>query len=224
MRLDPNRTILGPGRECGTFEQACERAIEFANRHAAPGCGDSELLEKAESFLQRAGWGHAVFGIEYVSCRDRCMAHLNVGDSYGLTVCCENRECFSASWADWLEEAEQQAMEQDGVIRCAYCGEFTDIDEEDWRDVKCGCGHMVDGSEGRDMKIPDGWYALFPEGSGWVVVKIVDGLLTDIEEQSGGAESPSSGSEVDDEELAARIVAEWDPDADPECVVVERLA
>jgi len=137
-------TINRPGRECGTFDRACERAAEYANRH---GC----KLVKAEEFLIRAGWGRAIFGIERVSCADRTLRYINTGDTYSLTLGREGRgEVFTTSWGDWYEQAEREHEEEEGVVRCGYCGEFTPYDEDTgWYETVCEhCGHYVDGSEG----------------------------------------------------------------------------
>ena len=141
---------MKPGRECGTFDKACERAAEYANRPHTNHPGTN--LELAETFLKRAGCGHAIFGIEYVSCADRELAYLNTGDTYSLTIAQEGEdgEVFATSWGDWLEEAEQEHCEAEDVIRCAYCGEFTpnNGDDNDWHDTVCEhCGRYVDSGD-----------------------------------------------------------------------------
>jgi hypothetical protein len=142
-----NGTIAKPGRECGTFDNACSRAWQFANRHEPRKYGCLDKLELAEEFLRRAGWGHATFGVEHVAVGDRELAYLNTGDTYSTTVGMENGRCFLTTWGGWYEEAEQAHCEAEGVIRCGYCGEFTDHpDDVEWSDVECEhCGHNVAG-------------------------------------------------------------------------------
>lgn len=127
------------GRECGSFDNACERAVKFANRH----CGG---LEMVESFLARAGWLHATFGVEYVSCAGRELAYLNTGDTYSLTVAREgDGEVFATTWGDWHEEAENKHCDENGTIRCGHCSEFTSCAEE-WSETICeNCGNNVSG-------------------------------------------------------------------------------
>jgi len=129
------------------FDIACERAARYANRHNGG-------LQLAEQFLARAGWGAETFGIEYVSCADKELAYLNTGETYSLTLGQENGgDVFSTSWGGWYENAEQEHCEEEGVISCAYCGEFTPMEEGgEWSDTVCEhCGHYVDGS-GKPVK------------------------------------------------------------------------
>jgi hypothetical protein len=124
------------------FDEVCNRAVEFSNRHVGG-------IEAAERFINRAGWGHSHFGIEYVSTCDRELAYLNTGDTYNLTVCQEGHgEVFSSSWGDWLEEAENEHCEDEGEIKCCNCGEFTPVDPECWHYTVCEhCGRLVDCGE-----------------------------------------------------------------------------
>jgi len=135
-------TVVAPGRECGTFDEACNRAAEFANRHDGG-------LEMAQEFLRRAGWLHATFGIEYVECAGRELAYLNTGDTYSMTLAREGGgDVFSTSWGDWHEEVENEHCEAEGVIRCGWCSAFTPVDSDDWRETVCeSCGHHVDGGD-----------------------------------------------------------------------------
>jgi len=129
------------GRECGTFDAACERAAEFANRHNGG-------LDMAEEFLRRAGWLHATFGQECVSLGDRELVYLNTGDTHSLTLGQEgDGPVFSTTWGDWSESAEQAYCKDTDTVRCGWCSHFTPIAEgEDWRDVVCeSCGNLVDG-------------------------------------------------------------------------------
>lgn len=122
------------------FDEVAERAASYANRHG-------QKLERAQRFIDRAGWGSATFGMERVECADRALDYLNTGDTYSTTVAREGRgPCFVTSWGEWYEAAEQSHCEDENVIRCGYCGEFTDMDCEDWRDVVCShCGNRVGG-------------------------------------------------------------------------------
>lgn len=120
------------------FELACELAADFANQNG----GDLQL---AEDCIIRLGWPMP-FGTEYVSLAGRELAYLNTGDTYSVTVGAEDGKVFVTTWGDWHEGVEQEHCEEDGVIRCGYCGEFTPMDEEDWRDVVCEhCGNNVGG-------------------------------------------------------------------------------
>lgn len=129
-------------KECGTFDDACNRAAEFANRHEGG-------LEMAECFLGRAGWLHATFGTAHVECAGRELAFLNTGDTYSLTLAQEgDGEVFSTSWGDWYENAENKHCEENDAIRCGYCSEFTPVDPEEWSDTICEhCGRNVSNGE-----------------------------------------------------------------------------
>ena len=145
----------------GDFDRACERAIAYANRKQGG-------LELAEQFLERAGFGGELFGIESVSCGERELRYLNVGDTYSLTIGQEgDGEVFSTSWGGWLEEAEQEHCEENGETRCGYCGEFTPV-AEDWHDTVCQhCGRYVDSGElpdkGQEKMEPENLDAMDPE-------------------------------------------------------------
>lgn len=75
------------------------------------------------------------------------LEYLNNGDTYEPTICrIDGGELFISSWGGVLETAEEEYCEDKGVIRCGYCGEFTENNEDNWHDVKCDCcGHYVDG-------------------------------------------------------------------------------
>jgi len=122
-----------------SFEQACNRAVCYANRHG-------RKLERAESFLQRAGW--ITFGIEYVSCAERELAYVNTGDTYRCTVAKEGRGgVFVTSWGDWYEGAEREHCEENDLISCGYCGEFTPVAAQ-WDETVCEhCGRNVSTGE-----------------------------------------------------------------------------
>jgi hypothetical protein len=127
--------------ERGTFDDACNRAVVFANRHN----GD---LDMVENFLDRAGWGKATFGVESVSIADRELSYLNTGDAYDLTVGQEgDGPVFSTSWGDWMEGAEAVYCEAMDVIQCGNCGGFTSR-EEPWDNTRCmNCGRNVSTGE-----------------------------------------------------------------------------
>jgi len=140
-----------PGKECGAdFDTVCGRAVAYANRHNGG-------LELAETFINRAGWGHSIFGVEYVSCAGRELSYLNTGETYSLTIGQEgNGEVFSTSWGGWYEDAENQHCEEEGETRCGYCGEFTPCAEE-WRETVCEhCGRYVDSGELPEKETEDG--------------------------------------------------------------------
>jgi hypothetical protein len=137
--------------QCGaSFDEVCNRAVDFANRHGGG-------IEQAEEFIDRAGWGGEHFGIEYVSTCGRELAYLNTGDTYNTTVCQERNEdsfgeyhgeVFSGSWGGWIEEVENEHTEETGEVSCGYCGEWTEADETDWRLTVCNsCGRYVDCGE-----------------------------------------------------------------------------
>jgi hypothetical protein len=86
------------------------------------------------------------FGIESVNCEDRYLTYINLGDTYETTICQENgQEPFIGNWGDWMEQAEAKYEEENGVIRCGYCGEFTPVyDDFKPEDTLCDfCGHLV---------------------------------------------------------------------------------
>ncbi len=113
------------------FDKVCERAAAYANRHGS-------RLEYAERFILRTVYGRGTFGIEYVSVAGCEAAYINTGDTYGTTVLCEGGNCEVSTWGDWVEAVEAEHCEDEGVIRCGYCGEFTPVAEE-WRDTRCEC-------------------------------------------------------------------------------------
>ena len=88
--------------------------------------------------------------IEYVECGGRELSYVNTGETYEDTVCYEEGGAqggyFVCSWGAWYEEAEAEYEEENDVIRCGYCGEYTPRGEGVWSDVACGaCGHCVAG-------------------------------------------------------------------------------
>ena len=134
-------TVQKPGNECGTFNDACKCAAEFANRHGMS-------LESAGRFLARAGWAHAFYGIEHVECAGRELAYLNTGDTYGLTLGQERGgEVIVTTWGGWYETVEQAHCQAEDVIRCGYCSDFTPLaDGIDWSETVCeSCNNLVGG-------------------------------------------------------------------------------
>ena len=100
----------------------------------------------AERYLQRKGI--LCFGVESVSCADRSIEYVNLGDTYDTTIIDEDGDFAIASWGGWYEETENRHCEDAGAIRCGYCGELTAMDKEDWRDVVCQhCGRYVQNGE-----------------------------------------------------------------------------
>jgi DNA-directed RNA polymerase subunit RPC12/RpoP len=105
---------------------------------------DALTIAKTQG-LESANSALGGFGIEYVGFRGRELAYVNMGETYSQTVCLEGEDSFFVgSWGDWLENAEAEYCEDTDTIRCGYCGEFTPMDCEDWRDVVCeSCGYRL---------------------------------------------------------------------------------
>lgn len=130
----------------GSLELACA----FGNRMRDKGVvvDGWDAVQWAIEFL---GIERGFFGVESVALDDsdysgRSIEYLNSGDTYDLTICREDGGAFFlSSWGDWIEQAEADRLEEDGEVRCGYCGAFTECAEE-WRDTVCGaCGHNVAG-------------------------------------------------------------------------------
>jgi hypothetical protein len=112
--------------------------------------------KKALKYAAAGNWDKANeimegYGIETVSMQDRELKYVNMGETYALTVCQEIQPIpctpFIGSWGEWFEAAEEDHCVEEGVIRCGYCGEFTELNKENWHDVVCQtCGKKVDGS------------------------------------------------------------------------------
>lgn len=64
--------------------------------------------------------------------------YVNMGDTYTPTVVynTDSEEYEVTSWGDFLESWEHEQAEENGEIRCGYCGEMTKSDEE-WSDTTC---------------------------------------------------------------------------------------
>ena len=123
------------------FPEACTRAIAWAERKGLSGV---DALEAIELYLARAGF-HCTFGVEYVSLCDRELAYLNTGDTYDTTIASELGKLFITSWGDWYEDVEQGHCQENDLIRCGYCGEFTPV-AENWQETICeSCNNNVAG-------------------------------------------------------------------------------
>jgi hypothetical protein len=96
-------------------QRELELAAALATRHNS--------LESAEWALSY--FGALTFGIESVDCADRAMRYVNLGDTYDQTVIAEGGDYSVSSWGDWYENAENEHCEDENVLRCGYCGEFT---------------------------------------------------------------------------------------------------
>lgn len=143
MRKAYHDYLVGPGRECGEFRDACKRAADYANRKGGG-------IEAAERFIVRAGWIHATCGVESVSECGRSMEYLNTGDTYTTTVICEGTECSVGSWGAWVESVENEYNDENDTIKCAHCSNYTPV-AEPWDCTVCNyCRNYVDGSGGNE--------------------------------------------------------------------------
>lgn len=122
-----------------SFDEACKRTVMFENRIDGG-------LEAAERMLAHYGYGDSTYGIKHIECAGRSLSYLNSGDAYSLTIAQEScGELFVTSWGDWVEKVEEEYCEENNVIRCGYCGEFTDC-AEDWEKTVCDhCEHLASG-------------------------------------------------------------------------------
>lgn len=111
-----------------------ERFVDWAN---FLGVDHTEAFHRAADLFDH-------YGIEGVECGDLWIDYLNQGDTYDCTLVLDCVEgLIVTSWGDWYEQAENAYCESHGVIRCTWCGEFTDC-EDDWRDTVCeNCGNRV---------------------------------------------------------------------------------
>ncbi|MHB9044366.1 MAG: hypothetical protein ACYC35_00350 [Pirellulales bacterium] len=127
-------------------ETMLERAALYATRKGE--------LSAAERLLERLGV--LCFGIESVSCADRSIDYVNMGETYTPTIVQEGETFSVSSWGGWYEGAEQEHCEQEGAIRCGYCGEFTPCAEE-WSETVCEhCGRYVDSGALPEKETEDG--------------------------------------------------------------------
>ena len=119
-----------------TWQNAVSHAAKYANLNGSN-------LAIAENFLSIAGHADHTFGIETINECDRTMSYLNTGETYDLTVCCENGTCFALSWGDWLELAERRYGTENNVTRCPACGEWTSYDRVQLSCTCEYCGYSV---------------------------------------------------------------------------------
>lgn len=83
-------------------------------------------------------------GIETIERAGRVLRYVNLGDTYAPTLCEEDGRIFVSSWGDWFESVEQEECEDTDSVVCGYCGDFTPIEGNSWRDTRCEhCGHNV---------------------------------------------------------------------------------
>ena len=127
-----------------------EQAILEAARKAAMNRGYDtveERLARAELVMKEAG--ELTFGVEYCVCVDKELAYVNTGETYEPTIAIEgDGPAIIASWGGWYEAEEVAHCEGEDEVRCGYCGEFTDNDQENWADVTCSsCGRNVSTGE-----------------------------------------------------------------------------
>lgn len=124
------------------FSRVYRRALIAANGEGSP----RQRLERAADILLAV---FPSYGVESISAPNgRELHYLNTGGTYETTLAIEdNGRAFRTSWGDWLESGENEFLLAMGAVRCGYCGETCDHDDdtEDWRDVPCACGHYVDG-------------------------------------------------------------------------------
>lgn len=140
---------MTPANEMQVCETAAKLAQRYVEKGAYHGLEDEETaFEIAEWYMNRMGF--PTFGWEHCNCdgTDRSMQYLNVGETYTLTVVYEDQEFTADSWGNWFEAAEAQHCEEENEVRCAYCGEWVEIETpDDWSETICPCGHYVDGRD-----------------------------------------------------------------------------
>jgi len=87
------------------------------------------------------------YGTETVNVLGLTLKYINLGDTYDITICSETcGKPFIGSWGQWVEDTENEYCENENMIRCGYCGEFTSMNKKDWCEVICGfCGSLVGG-------------------------------------------------------------------------------
>jgi hypothetical protein len=65
------------------------------------------------------------FGIRFIKCAGRELKHINLGDTYEITICKEGiNDVFIGSWGNWYEETQKKYCSDNGMIRCDYCGDI----------------------------------------------------------------------------------------------------
>ncbi len=91
--------------------------------------------------------GHNVLhvSLEENNPQSKCLDYINEGETYASTICHENGLYWIGSWGNWYEEAEHQHCEDNDVVRCGWCSEFTPLSDEGWRETTCeACRKNVD--------------------------------------------------------------------------------
>lgn len=135
------------------WTEALERFMEYVNH--------SESITPREAFkLAAKVFGDEHFGVESVrleGCEDDsaapAMEYLNQGDTYDTTLILTDDyvngdKLLISSWGDWYEEQEQWYCKEKSVVRCGYCGRFTQFEygADDWSSHDCEhCGKCVSG-------------------------------------------------------------------------------
>jgi hypothetical protein len=128
------------------YTEIYEAVAALVNKHFN---GD---IEEAGRILDALG-GHGDYsssGIEYVAEKGfNTLLYLNMGDTYAMTIMCQEgtNHLFVSTWSDWYEEEERAHCDDNGVIRCNYCGGFTPLsDLVHWSDILCEhCNNLVGG-------------------------------------------------------------------------------
>ena len=94
------------------------------------------------------------FGVESIELDGETIGYyVNRGDSYDETIIWDesNGEFIISSWADFLEESENEYCKEWDKIKCGYCGGFHQLNPIDWRLTGCelNSDYNVDGSNSR---------------------------------------------------------------------------
>jgi len=114
-----------------------ERFIDWADFLGIDG---PDAFDTADELLDH-------FGRESCSVGDASMDYLNTGDTYSETLVLDSDgSLICTTWGDWHDAAEIEYREENDVVRCGYCGNFTDDYADDWHDNVCNtCGNLVGG-------------------------------------------------------------------------------
>jgi len=125
--------------------QCTEQERAKLDRIAARANKESQTMDCIGRMVQHIGLGH--YGIERVECAGVELEYLNRGDTYTATIGREpSGEFVVTSWGDWYETIENRHCEDEGVVRCSYCSEFTPNPGGDWSEITCEhCEHCVSG-------------------------------------------------------------------------------
>ena len=71
-------------------------------------------------------WLDCSFGVEYITLpNDEYIPYLNTGDTYSSTILFMDGKFVISSWGDIYEQKEQEYCDENSVLRCSYCGEYT---------------------------------------------------------------------------------------------------